>query len=161
MTRIKARLTYANVMVTLLTLVVLGGGVAYATTIAAKNSVTSKSIRDRTVKPRDLAAKSAIANGIDPDAVRTYVGPPADVAPNNTRGVTINCPGNDVALGGGAKWTNNPGGPIVSSHPDPGSAPGGGAADGWRPTGWDVSVVNQSLQTTRSFTPYVVCVAGS
>src|SRR3954447_16587087 len=72
--RLRVHLTYANVMVTLLAFVVLGGG-AYAVSIAKKNSVVSKSIKNGQVKGKDLA-KNAV-NG-------------AKVADNSLTGAEIN-----------------------------------------------------------------------
>jgi hypothetical protein len=54
MRRIRSRLTYSNVMVTLLAFVVLGGG-AYAAFHLPKNSVRSKNIVNRQVKSKDLS----------------------------------------------------------------------------------------------------------
>ncbi len=65
MTRLHPKLTYANVMVTLLAFVVLLGGGAYAASHLPKNSVgkqqlkknsvTSKKVKNRTLKAVDLA----------------------------------------------------------------------------------------------------------
>ena len=72
MTRIRAKLTYANVMVTLLAFVVLCGGSAYAVgqlgknTVGAKQlkkgSVTSAKVKDGSLRPGDFA-KGAIPAG--------------------------------------------------------------------------------------------------
>lgn len=56
----RPKLTYANVMVTALMFVVLGGG-AYATVLAPKNSVDSRAIIDGQVKTGDLAASDTVA----------------------------------------------------------------------------------------------------
>jgi hypothetical protein len=53
MKRIRANLTYANVMVTVLLFVVLGGG-AYAATNLSKNSVGSKQIKKNSIKGIDV-----------------------------------------------------------------------------------------------------------
>jgi hypothetical protein len=60
MGRIRPRLTYANVMVTLLAFVVLGGG-AYAASKLKKNSVTSATIRNGQVKTKDLAKNAVVS----------------------------------------------------------------------------------------------------
>jgi hypothetical protein len=57
LSKLRARVTYANVVATLALFLVLGGG-AYAVVIAPKNSVVSKSIKNGQVKTRDLAANS-------------------------------------------------------------------------------------------------------
>ncbi len=52
--RLRRHLTYANVMVTLLTFVVLGGGAYAISTKAPKNSVNSRAIKDGSVKSPDV-----------------------------------------------------------------------------------------------------------
>jgi hypothetical protein len=74
MNRIRPRLTFANVVSAIALFVALGGG-AYAVSIAKKNSVTSKSIKNGQVKGKDLA-KNAV-NG-------------AKVADNSLTGAEIN-----------------------------------------------------------------------
>ena len=54
MRRIRQHLTYANVMVTLLAFIVLGGG-AYAAFHLPRNSVRSRNIKNGQVKKQDLA----------------------------------------------------------------------------------------------------------
>jgi hypothetical protein len=53
--RIRARLTYANVVATLALFVAVGGGTVYAATHLGRNSVSSANIRDGQVKTQDLA----------------------------------------------------------------------------------------------------------
>src|SRR5215208_6775779 len=55
MTRIRSRLTFANLVSTIALFIALGGG-AYAVSAAQKNSVVSKSIKNGQVKTKDLAA---------------------------------------------------------------------------------------------------------
>ena len=55
--QIRSHLTYANVMVTILAFIVLGGG-AYAALRLPKNSVTSRKIENGQVKRPDLAANA-------------------------------------------------------------------------------------------------------
>lgn len=57
------KLTYANVMVTILAFIVLGGG-AYAATHLKKNSVTSKAIRNGQVKRIDLATNAVVSSKV-------------------------------------------------------------------------------------------------
>ena len=58
LSRLRKRLTYANVIATVALFMALGG-VSYAATIAAKNSVRSSSIKNGQVKTADLA-KNAV-----------------------------------------------------------------------------------------------------
>ena len=57
--RFRSRLTYANVMVTILAFIVFGGG-AYAAFHLPKNSVRSKNIVYHQVKPVDVAKEAAL-----------------------------------------------------------------------------------------------------
>ncbi|MBS1887715.1 MAG: hypothetical protein JSU06_11070 [Actinobacteria bacterium] len=69
MKRLRSRLTYSNVMVTVLAVLVLGGGTAYATTsILPKNSVGSKQIKKGAITPAKLspAAKAALTGPAGP-----------------------------------------------------------------------------------------------
>jgi hypothetical protein len=49
MKRLRGKLTYANVMVTILAFVVLGGGAAFAATQLKKNSVGTKQLKKNSV----------------------------------------------------------------------------------------------------------------
>lgn len=63
MKRLRGRLSYSNVMVTVLAVIVLGGGTAYAATeVLPGNSVGTKQIKKEAVTPAKLsaAAKSAL-----------------------------------------------------------------------------------------------------
>ena len=55
---LRSRLTFANVIALMALFVAIGGG-AYAASVAPKDSVVSKSIKDRQVKGKDLSAKAA------------------------------------------------------------------------------------------------------
>jgi hypothetical protein len=57
--RLRRRLTYANVMATIAVFLALGGA-AYAVTQLDRNSVRSRHIVNRQVKPRDLAKPAAV-----------------------------------------------------------------------------------------------------
>ena len=57
--RFRPRLTYANVMVTIIAFIVLGGG-AYAAFHLPKNSVRSKNIVNGQVKQPDLAGPQKV-----------------------------------------------------------------------------------------------------
>jgi hypothetical protein len=77
MHRIRSHLTYANVMVTLLAFVVLGGG-AYAAFHLPKNSVRSKNIVNGQVKAPDLAKPAPLKS--------------AGLKGNNIAGICISTP---------------------------------------------------------------------
>jgi len=51
----KDRLNYANVMATIAVFVALGGSAVAAKVLLPKNSVTSKSVKDGSLKGKDLA----------------------------------------------------------------------------------------------------------
>jgi hypothetical protein len=56
--RLRSKLTYSNVMVTVLALVVLGGGTAYAANELGKESVGSKQLAKEAVTPSKLSKSS-------------------------------------------------------------------------------------------------------
>jgi hypothetical protein len=68
MKSLRSKLTYANVMVTILAFAVLGGGTAFATSQLAKNSVGTKQIKKAAVTPAKLnsAAKQALTGAAGP-----------------------------------------------------------------------------------------------
>ena len=98
MGRLRPRLSYANVMVTILTFIVLGGG-AYAATQLPRNSVGSKQIRKGSIKPSDLSAKAkrALVGATGPTGAQGLPGPPGAAGPSdvffqsNAQGATISC----------------------------------------------------------------------
>jgi hypothetical protein len=59
--QIRSRLTYSNVMVTILAFVVLGGGTAYAASHLGKNSVGTKQLKSNSVTAAKIK-KGAITN---------------------------------------------------------------------------------------------------
>ena len=63
------RLTYANVMATLAVFIALGGGAVAAINLP-KDSVTSKEIKDKAVKKKDLAKNSVDGSRVAPDSLR-------------------------------------------------------------------------------------------
>jgi hypothetical protein len=63
MTGIRRRLTFANIVSVLALFLALCGG-AYAVSVAAKNSVTSKSIKNGQVKTKDLGSNSVDSSKI-------------------------------------------------------------------------------------------------
>ena len=70
MRRLRARLTYANVIATIALFIALGGG-AYAVIKLPKNSVKSKQIKDGQVKNADLAADAVSGEEIAAGAIGT------------------------------------------------------------------------------------------
>jgi hypothetical protein len=105
MGRFRPKLSYANVMVTILAFIVLGGG-AYAASQLPKNSVGSKQIRKGSIKPSDLSAqaKRALAGATGPTGARGLPGPPGPpgqpgpqglpsdaFVKSNAQGATIGC----------------------------------------------------------------------
>jgi hypothetical protein len=68
MKRLRGQLTYSNVMVTILAILVLGGGTAYATQMLPKNSVGSKQLKKGAVTPTKLskAVKKALTGPQSP-----------------------------------------------------------------------------------------------
>jgi hypothetical protein len=69
MRRIRAQLTYANVMATIAVVLALGGGAAYATTKLTANSVKTKAIKNNAVKTAKIADGAVISAKIAGNAV--------------------------------------------------------------------------------------------
>jgi len=99
MGRLRPKFSYANVMVTILAFIVLGGG-AYAATQLPRNSVGSKQIRKGSIKPSDLSAKAkrALVGPTGPMGAQGLPGPqgpqglPSDAyVRSNIQGATIGC----------------------------------------------------------------------
>jgi hypothetical protein len=82
--KIRAKLSYANVTATIAVFLALGGG-AYAVTIAPKNSVLSRSIKNRQVKKADLANGAVTNPKLATDAVTS-----ANVLDNSLTGNDVN-----------------------------------------------------------------------
>jgi hypothetical protein len=64
MEKVKHRITYANVMATIALFVALGGG-AYAASVAKKNSVTSKSVRNGSIQGIDVGKDTLTGDNIN------------------------------------------------------------------------------------------------
>jgi hypothetical protein len=75
MRRIRSKLTYSNVMVTVLALLVLGGGTAYAASALEKESVGTKQLAKGAVTPAKLS-KAAKAKMTGPAGPKGATGAP-------------------------------------------------------------------------------------
>jgi hypothetical protein len=119
LTRIRSRLTYANVMATLAFLIAVAGGTAYAA-----NTVFSTDIVNGEVKTPDLATNAVtsgkIANGqvkrgdLDPAAITGGITQVVAASENNTDGnkeVQAQCPAGKEVVSGG--YVLNGGDPAV------------------------------------------------
>lgn len=76
MARIRGSLTYSNVMVTILALLVLGGGTAYAASHLGKETVGSRQLKKGAVTPAKLS----------PASVATLVGPKGSTGATGPQG---------------------------------------------------------------------------
>jgi hypothetical protein len=96
--RIRAHLTYANVISTICLFLLLGGGAAWAAgTIGAhdikKNAVRSRHIKNGTVKAPDLAPISLVVSSVN-------------VANHSQGQAGAQCPPGTRIIGGGGHWEN-------------------------------------------------------
>ena len=101
MQRIRGSLTYANVMVTILAVVVLGGGTAYAVTELPKESVGTKQLQRGAVTPAKLSAAARAAS----------TGRPGPAGPAGAQGAQ----GPAGAMG--APGERGPAGPLLETLP--------------------------------------------
>ena len=87
LSRIRERLTYANVVATLALVVAVAGGTTAIAITAAKNSVTTKSIKAGNVTARDIAGIVLVRETVPlADAVATTAStPPPQRSPNVRR----------------------------------------------------------------------------
>jgi hypothetical protein len=88
MKRLRGKLTYANVMVTILAFAVLGGGTALASqALLPKDSVGTKQLKKGAVTPGKLSAKSrqALVGPVGPAGLR---GPQGPEGPKGAPGTT-------------------------------------------------------------------------
>jgi hypothetical protein len=113
MSRIRNHLTYANVVATLALIIAVAGGTTAIAITAAKNSVTTKSIRDGNVTAKDLGRIRSIAE-------RGQLSDPVsgDGTPGSAFAIA-RCPSGSQLLGGGVL-----GGEVVASAPVSGKRPG-------------------------------------
>jgi hypothetical protein len=119
--RLRDKLTYANVMVTILAVMVLGGGVAYGASQLAKNSVgtkqlknnsvTSPKVKDHSLEGRDFKSGQLPVGATGPQGIPGTPGISGlqlvdkESAPSseNEQELTLECPGGKKLLGGGAE----------------------------------------------------------
>lgn len=152
MHKLRPHLSYANVMVTALTFVVLGGGGAYAASHLSKNSVGTKQIKAGAVTLGKI-------NSAAQSTLKGQTGPPGANGTNGTNGATnliirnatgtgstsASCNPGEHPTGGGA--IDNTGGALKSSLPNVG-------LDGTTPNGSWTAV---PVTGTDSVTVRVVC----
>ena len=108
MGKLRANLTYANVMSTLAVVLAIAGGTTAIAASVGKNSVTSKSIKPGHVTARDLAGVRVVTGGPGPGGTSRAA-----------------CSGKEELIGGGAQGTqlNPPAAPenslaVLSSYPE-------------------------------------------
>jgi hypothetical protein len=114
------RLTYANVVATIALFIALGGGAYAVTKTAPPDSVNSKAVIDRQIKPADIANRAVTAAKVDYHSIATgalqdgiisarKIGPITEVSKTKKlfQGefgeVSVDCPNeSDVLITGGA-----------------------------------------------------------
>jgi hypothetical protein len=85
MRRLRSKLSYANVMVTILAFIVLGGGAAYAASHFGKNSVGSKQLK------KNAVTTSKIKNeAVTPEKLKAASLTGANIQPGSLTGADIN-----------------------------------------------------------------------
>jgi hypothetical protein len=170
MQRIRKHLTYANVMATVLTFIVLGGGTAWALSKNSvgskqlkKNAVTTKKIKNGAVTGAKIANGAVTGSTINTSSLKVSVtqatGPPIPPTnpPNSVGGATAICPAGKKAIaGGGLSDKANDGAFIEDSRPVTGTT-GGAPTQGGTFTGWRVVWNNFQGTTNKTPTVYVVC----
>ncbi len=131
MHKLRPHLSYANVMVTILTFLVLGGGGAYAASHLSKNSVGTKQIKAGavTLSKINSAAQSSLKGQTGPPGANGTNGATNLIIRNatGTGSATASCNPGEHATGGGA--IDNTGGALQSSYPN--AALNGTPSGGW------------------------------
>jgi Collagen triple helix repeat (20 copies) len=89
MRNLRSKLTYANVMVSILAFCVFGGGTAFATMQVAGNSVGTKQLKKGAVTPGKLssAAKDAMTGATGPEGPKGDSGAKGDAGPQGDPGI--------------------------------------------------------------------------
>jgi hypothetical protein len=101
MSRIRSRLTYANVVATLALVIAVAGGTTAIAITAAKNSVTTKSIKPGNVTARDIAGAVLVRETVP------LVDPAVNDGVYSTATAAARCPqGARVLTGGGGTGGN-------------------------------------------------------
>ena len=77
MKRLRSKLTYSNVMVTVLAFVVLGGGTAFAASQFGKETIPNNALKKESIGPGKLtkAAKAALVGQAGPKGATGAAGP--------------------------------------------------------------------------------------
>jgi hypothetical protein len=96
--QIRKRLTYANVMVTILAFVVLSGGAAYAASQLGKNSVGTKQIKNNAVTAAKIKNGTITGSKINLSSLGTV--PSATKADTTATAASASTAGNATELGG-------------------------------------------------------------
>lgn len=120
---LRGKLTYANVMVTILALIVLGGGTAYGASQAlSKNSVGSAQLKKGAVTPVKLskAAKSALSGPVGPAGPSGAKGEPGVQGPPGIPGTPGADATNLFAQIRSDGTVNASGSPVKVAHPQTG-----------------------------------------
>ncbi|MDX6234313.1 MAG: hypothetical protein QOH68_3410 [Nocardioidaceae bacterium] len=149
-TRPAKHLTYANVMATAAVFIALGGG-AYAAAVA-KNSVTSKAVKNDSLKGIDIKESTLDTSGLQ--------GPPGERGASGATHVivrstylptgsgSIDCNPGEVATGGGVGVDSPSDTYVARSEPMPVDAV---------PTGWKANMNQRIGGSAGSGSVYVVC----
>jgi Collagen triple helix repeat (20 copies) len=178
MKRLRAHLTYANVISSLCLVLILGGGTAYAAShLLPKNSVGAKQIKLGAITPAKLAKStvSTLAGIPGPKGATGATGARGATGPQGTAGAPgaagangatkvqvqvgpestpseVHCPAGQVAVGGGGTVANAESF-LWASEPLVGTAPpvAGQTPNGWFAGAEDAAGVEQPA------TAYVIC----
>jgi hypothetical protein len=168
MRMIRKHLTYANVMATVLTFILLGG-TAWALSKNSigskqlkKNAVTTKKIKDGAVTGAKIANGAVTGGSLNTGSLKVTVTQvtgqpiPPNPPPSGVGGATATCPAGKKAIaGGGLSDSANDGSFIEDSRPVNGTTTGPTQVGTF--TGWRVIWNNFAGATTKTPTVYVVC----
>jgi hypothetical protein len=166
MQRIRRHLTYANVMVTALAFIVMGG-TAWA---LANNSVGTKQLKNKAVTAKKIGngavtgpkiAKGAVTgSSVNVSVTQTDV-PQIPAFLNAVGGATATCPAGKKAIaGGGLSDPANNGGHIEDSRPVNGTSAAttqGGTFTGWRVVWQNTPTGPMNMLNALNPRVYVIC----